>query len=71
METIQGRQVAFARHTEHMGHALGHKAFNEKMAADLLGHARIVAEPLRLTRATAGSHVPGTTWGARSSIRAG
>ena len=46
MEAVQRRQVAFARHAEGMGDALGQKAFDKNMAGDALGHGNIMTTPL-------------------------
>jgi hypothetical protein len=32
VEAVEHGEIAFARYAEGVGHALGHKAFNEEMA---------------------------------------
>ena len=46
VEAVQHRQIAFARHAEGMGDALGQKAFDKNMAGDALGHGNIMTTPL-------------------------
>jgi hypothetical protein len=42
MKAVKYGKVAFTRHTEGMGDALGHKALNKKMAGKLCCHPDIV-----------------------------
>jgi hypothetical protein len=44
METIERGQVTLSGYTEDMGDALGHKAFDKKMASDSLLHGAILAD---------------------------
>ena len=55
MKAVEHREVAFTRHAERMGDALGNQAFNEKMAGNFFSHVLIVPRTGK-ARPRRGSH---------------